>query len=253
MKSPLHALVWFIALAVTVLAVWALVQWYTRPAPGTAGLSPIQAAQASPAPQPPSLMQPPPAPKDEGEKLFRLGHYDKALVFWEAAAAKGDAYAAYRLGVEYLDGKPGVTTRDPVKARTYHLQSAKAGDARSMFDIGVIHEFGMSVPKDLAVAARWYRRSADYGHAQGQFNVATMLEAGEGVEKDLVESYKYYALAADQGFRGIPYDYEKLKVDGTKPDPFTLLTAKLSKDQVDQGKARAAAFKVLTGPLASVD
>lgn len=253
MKSPLHALVWFIALAVTVLAVWALVQWYTRPAPGTAGLSAIPAAQASPPTQAPSVMQPPPEPKDEGDKLFRLGHYDKALVYWEGAAAKGDTYAAYRLGVEYIDGKPGVTTRNPVKARTYHLQAAKAGEPRSMFDIGVIHEFGMGVPKDLSAAARWYRRSADYGHAQGQFNVATMLEAGEGVEKDPVEAYKYYALAADQGFRGVPYDYEKLKVDASKPDPLTILTAKLTKDQLDQGKARAAAFKVLTGPLASTD
>ena len=163
--------------------------------------------------------------------------YPEAIAYWTARAAKGDAHAAYRLGVEYMDGK--VVKRDFGKALHYHLQAAKSGNPMSMFDVGSIHEYGYGVAKDIAQAALWYGRSANYGLAQGQYNFATMLEAGEGVAKDEVEAYKFFILAARGGFTGVPYNNQTLRIDRNAPLPTQLLERKLSREQLADGRQRA--------------
>lgn len=190
-----------------------------------------------------------PDPNDPGEKDYKKGLYPEAIDYWTAQAARGDAHAAYRLGVEYMDGK--VVKRDFTKALQYHVQAAKSGNAMSMFDVGSIHEYGYGVPKDIGQAATWYGRSANYGLAQGQYNFGTMLEAGEGVAKDEVEAYKFFILAARGGFTGVPYNNETLRIDRNALLPTQLLEHKLSREQIADGRQRAADFKVASGPLAS--
>lgn len=188
-------------------------------------------------------------PKDPGEEHFKHGRYPEALAYWTEQAAKGNAYAAFRLGVEYMDGKPGVTQRDYVKAMQYHRQAALAGVALSMFDVGSMFEYGQGVAKDILQSAIWYGHSARYGLAQGQYNFATMLETGEGVAQDEVEAYKFFILAARGGFTGVPYDNEKLLIDRDAPMPTQILERRLSREQIADGRQRADAFRVSTGPL----
>ncbi|MDZ4868482.1 MAG: tetratricopeptide repeat protein [Alphaproteobacteria bacterium] len=187
--------------------------------------------------------------KDPGEVHFRQGRYPEAIAYWTEQAAKGNAYAAYRLGVEYMDAKPGVVQRDYGKAMQYHRQAAVAGIPLSMFDVGSMFEYGQGVTKDIAQSASWYGHSARYGLAQGQYNFATMLEAGEGVAKDEVEALKFFILAARSGFTGVPYDNEKLLIDRDAPTPTQLLERRLSREQIAEGRQRADTFKVSTGPL----
>lgn len=186
---------------------------------------------------------------DPGEVHFRQGRYPEAIAFWTDRAAKGDAYAAYRLGVEYMDAKPGVVQRDYAKAMQYHRQAAMAGIPLSMFDVGSMFEYGQGVAKDMTQSASWYGHSARYGLAQGQYNFATMLEAGEGVAKDEVEAYKFFILAGRAGFTGVPYNNEKLLIDRDAPLPTQLLERKLSREQLAEGRQRADTFQVSTGPL----
>ena len=188
-------------------------------------------------------------PDDPGEKLFRHGRYDEAIAYWTKEAAKGDAQAAHRLGVEYQDGKPGVVQRDYAKAIFYHRQAAMAGNALSMFDLGSIFEHGMGIGKDIVQSAVWYGHSADYGLAQGQYNFAVMLETGDGVTQDMVEAYKFFILAARGGFTGVPYDNKRSLIDKNAPLPTQVLEGKMSRDQIAEGRQRADSFKRLTGPL----
>jgi len=188
-------------------------------------------------------------PNDPGEIHYKHGRYPEAIAYWTEKAAKGDPQAAHRLGMEYMDGKPGVVERDYDKALAYHRQSAMAGNALSMFDVGTMFEFGMGVAKDMAQAARWYGYSARYGLAQGQYNYATMLETGEGVPADLVEAYKFFILAARGGFTGVPYDNDKLLIDKNAPTPTELLRRRLTTAQEKEGRARADTFNVESGPL----
>jgi len=188
--------------------------------------------------------------RSEGEDLYRRGYYPEALAWWTVHAAKGDVESARRLGVEYMDGKRGVVERDYEKARQYHLQAARGGDARSMFDLGTIHEHGLGLASDLLEGARWYEWSAKYGFAQGQYNFATMIETGDAGRKDEVEAYMYYLLAAHQGVGGLPPLDPKtgrLSLDGDTP--IQQLGRRLLPAQVADATARAKVFKPLFGAM----
>lgn len=186
---------------------------------------------------------------DVGEDHYRMGRYPEAIDYWTAAAARGNAYAAHRLGVEYMDGKPGVVAREFAKARQYHTQAARLGFALSMFDLGSINEFGFGVDKSLAEAAKWYGHAAEYGLAQGQYNFATMLESGDGVAVDMVESLKFYILAARNGFAGVPFDSGRNKIDQSRATPLDVLKGRLTKEQAEEALSRADKFVAATGPL----
>ncbi|MFM9863363.1 MAG: tetratricopeptide repeat protein [Micropepsaceae bacterium] len=188
-------------------------------------------------------------PNDPIEKMFRRGLYPEAIAAWQKEAAKGNAQAAHRLGVEYQDGKPGVVQRDYAKAVQFHTQAAMAGNALSMFDLGSLHEYGFGVERNIGEAARWYGYSARYGLAQGQYNYATMLERGDGVALDDVEAYKFFVLAARGGFTGVPYDNSGLKIDRNAPTPAEAMQRRLTAAQVAEGRARADTFEPQKGPL----
>jgi len=206
---------------------------------GAAILAQVTAAPSAPAP----------TARSEGEDLYHRGFYDQAIAWWTEAAAKGDAGAAYHLGVEYMDGKPNVVQRDYDVARKYHMQAATAGDPRSMMDIGTMYEYGLGVPADLAQAAAWYERSANYGYGPAQYNFATLLETGDAGRKDEVEALKFYLLAADQGVGGVPYDRTTHRVVRGGSGPLEALAKNLTKAQIADATARAKAFKPQTGPL----
>lgn len=189
--------------------------------------------------------------KDVGEQHYIMGRYPEAIQYWIDAAAKGSAYAAHRLGVEFMDGKPGVVQRDYAKARQYHLQAARQGYSLSMFDLGSMSEFGYGVDKSLPEAAKWYGHSAEYGLAQGQYNFATMLEAGDGVSKDEVEALKFYLLAARGGFAGVPFNSQNQAIDQSQTTPAESLRGRLTKEQSEEAKKRADQFVAATGPLAA--
>lgn len=189
-------------------------------------------------------------PNDPGEQHYKHGRYPEAIGYWTDEAAKGNPQAAHRLGVEYMDGKPGVVQRDYAKAMAYHRQAALAGNALSMFDIGSMFEYGQGVTKDISQCAAWYGYSARYGLAQGQYNFATMLETGEGVTKDEVEAYKYFILAARGGFTGVPYNNQSYVIDRDAPMPTEVLERKLTREQLAEGRQRADTFRAASGPLA---
>lgn len=189
--------------------------------------------------------------KNVGEDHYIMGRYQEAIDYWIQAASKGNAYAAHRLGVEYMDGKPGVVQRDYAKAREYHLQAARLGISLSMFDLGSMNEYGLGIDKNMAEASKWYRHSAEYGLAQGQYNFATMLEAGDGVAADLVEALKYYILGARGGFPGVPFNSSNNKIDQSQATPAESLSGRLTKEQASEAKSRADHFVALTGPLSA--
>jgi TPR repeat protein len=187
--------------------------------------------------------------RTEGEDLYHRGFYDQAIAWWTNQAANGDSDAAYHLGVEYMDGKPNVVQRDYDAARKYHMQAAKAGDPRSMMDIGTMYEYGLGVPADIVQAAAWYERSANYGYGPAQYNFATLLETGDAGRKDEVEAFKFYVLAGDQDVGGVPYDRTTNRVVRGGDTPIDILAKRLTKEQIAEATTRAKAFKPQTGPL----
>lgn len=177
-----------------------------------------------------------------GDDLFRRGLYPEALEAWRVAAEAGDRVAAYRLGVEYLDGKPNVVARDYAEGAKWIRMAAVANEPRAQFEMGSLYEYGNGVRASVAEAAQWYLRAAERNHPQGQYNIATMLETGEGIAQDRIEALKFYTLAAHQGFRGIPMD-DQGRVDPAAPDPLLNLRQSMPVSDVEEAEKRAAAFQ----------
>ncbi|HMM91792.1 hypothetical protein [Bradyrhizobium sp.] len=149
------------------------------------------------------------------------------------AALKGDASAAYEIGVRFAEGKGVAPNLD--EAAKWYDRAAKAGVVPAVFRLGTFYEKGLSVKKDVEIARRyylqaaergsakamhnlavldadgggsganynsasfWFRKAADRGVADSQFNLGILYARGIGVEQNLAESFKWFSLAAAQG------------------------------------------------------
>ncbi len=202
---------------------------------------------------PSMLPSPPPAPS--ADKLPpAIG--GTAL---RAAAAAGDAAAAYEVGLRYVEGR-GVAAnaseaarwfelaakhglamaqfrlaglyekgiglkKDIETARRLYKAAAEQGNAKAMHNLAVLYAEGAAVKPDYRTAAQWFRLAADHGVSDSQYNLAILYARGIGVDQNLVESYKWFALAAAQG----DGEAAKKRDDvGKRLDPQSLATAKLA-------------------------
>lgn len=178
---------------------------------------------------------------DPGEDLYGRGLYREALEYWEVAAEdEGNAYAAYRLGVEYLDAQ--VLERDIPTSVRYQQLATELGSAPGMFELAGFYETGIGVQQDIDRAAQLYLQSALRGFPPAQHNVATMFEDGVGVPQDPVRAYMFYALAIAQGFRvnfEQPHGGEELLF----VDPIARLESTMSDDDIALAQNLIATFE----------
>jgi localization factor PodJL len=175
------------------------------------------------------------------------------------AALKGDASAAFEIGVRYAEGKGVAQNYD--EAAKWYDRAAQANVVPAMFRLGTLFEKGLGAKKDLDVARRyyvlaadrgnakamhnlavldadggtkganyksasyWFRKAADRGVADSQFNLGILYARGIGVEQNLAESFKWFSLAAAQG----DVDAGRKRDDIAKRlDPQSLAAAKLA-------------------------
>jgi TPR repeat protein len=107
---------------------------------------------------------------------------ERALAWWERAAALGDTDGAYNAGL--------LQARDPLtRARGEALlaQAAAAGDVLAAFVLGTRH--ANAGPRGSAVTL--LRQAARAGYAPAQYNLARLLEMD-----DAVAAARWYAAAA---------------------------------------------------------
>lgn len=194
------------------------------------------------------------------------------------AAKKGDASAAYEVGLRYAEGR-GVTANYDEAAKWYG-RAAQANLVPAMFRLGTLYEKGLGVRKDIGLAHRYYRQAADHGNAKAmhnlavleadgggkpnyknaaywflraaergvadsQFNLGILYARGIGVEQSLTESYKWFSLAAAQG----DADSARKRDDVAKRlDANTLASAKRAVQSFTIEQQPAEATQVATPP-----
>jgi len=194
------------------------------------------------------------------------------------AALKGDASAAYEIGLRYAEGR-GVTANFEEAAKWYD-RAAKANLVPALFRLGTLYEKGLGVRKDMDTANRYYRQAADRGNAKAmhnlavleadgggkpnykaavywflkaadhgvadsQFNLGILYARGIGVEQNLAASYKWFSLAAAQG----DTDSARKRDDVAKRlDPSSLAAAKLAVQNFKVEPQPTEAFQVATPP-----
>ena len=124
-------------------------------------------------------------------------NFDEAAKWYDRAAQAGVVPAVFRLGTLYEKGLS--VKKDLDAARRYYLQAADRGNAKAMHNLAVLDADGGSRGADYKSAAQWFRKAADRGVADSQFNLGILYARGIGVEQNLAESFKWFSLAAAQG------------------------------------------------------
>ena len=124
-------------------------------------------------------------------------NYDEAAKWFDRAAQAGVVPAIFRLGTFYEKGL--AVKKDVDIARRYYVQAAGRGNAKAMHNLAVLDADGGGKGADYNSAAQWFRKAADRGVADSQYNLGILYARGIGVEQNLAESYKWFSLAAAQG------------------------------------------------------
>lgn len=99
--------------------------------------------------------------------------FSKALHWWWAGAAAGDAGCMRLVGKCYATGS-GVDM-DGVEAVRWFKRAAEAGDARAMFELGMLYLQGKSgVAEDRTQALHWLQTAAGRGDKDAAKELASM-------------------------------------------------------------------------------
>ncbi len=105
------------------------------------------------------------------------------------------AWADFQAGLEAADRGDYHTA-----VKEFQL-SAKWGDVKARYNLGVMYQLGLGVPQDDQEAVRWYRLAAEQGDASAQFKLGVMYDKGKGVLKDYVLAHMWMNLAAAKGVK----------------------------------------------------
>jgi len=115
---------------------------------------------------------------------------------------------------------------------------AEAGDPNMQVLVGSIYDYGQGVPQDDAEAVKWYEMAANKGNAKAQYQAGAVYARSPQI-KDPVQGYKWLTIAAKTIGAG--------NVGGVTADQATtlrtLIAMSMSKAEIDQAEAAAAAFK----------
>ncbi len=124
-------------------------------------------------------------------------NYDEAAKWYDRAAQAGVVPAIFRLGTLY---EKGLSVKKDVEiARRHYMQAAERGSAKAMHNLAVLDADGGGKGANYKNASQWFRKAADRGVADSQFNLGILYARGIGVEQNLAESFKWFSLAAAQG------------------------------------------------------
>jgi hypothetical protein len=111
-----------------------------------------------------------------------LGSTDKPSddVNWlRQLARSGDSNAQLQLGLDYRDGRLGLTT-DSVKGLKWLLSAAEQGDAYAEDAVGTMYAKGSGVARNPERAMYWWSKSMRNGNKQARLHLSeALIQAGK--------------------------------------------------------------------------
>lgn len=126
------------------------------------------------------------------------GNYAHAMHWYQRAAKRKHAAAAYNLGAMHYRGEG--TEVNYRTAASWIRKAAKLGMPEAQFHLGNLYYRGRGVPKDPAEEAHWYLKAAEAGLPEAQYNVAVLYANGDGVPRDEALAREWLQRARDNGF-----------------------------------------------------
>jgi TPR repeat protein len=121
---------------------------------------------------------------DQAAADFSAGKYAEALQQLQPLADKGDARSQYSLGVMHENGF-GVD-KNLQQAIAWYLKAAEQGNSDAQYNLGAMYEHGVGIPVDYVQAVRWYRPAAEQGDIDALNNLGVLYQNGQGVKQDKI-------------------------------------------------------------------
>ena len=100
---------------------------------------------------------------------------------------------------QFREGLRSLQLKENEKAAEDFHRLAADDNRNAQFMLGVLHEGGYGVDKDLKKAARWYLKAAEAGVSSAQYNLGIFYQFGHGVRKSDAEAFAWHSRAAGQG------------------------------------------------------
>ena len=135
------------------------------------------------------------------------------LVFLVLILFSQNTYADYQKAIELLNQK--LIKESLVEFSNVIKESNdKNIKSKAMYNIAVIHDFGLGVKENDDLAVAWYKESSNHGHKIAQYNLGWMFYHGEKVSKNYFEAFKFYKLSANQGYAKAQFNIANLRLAG---------------------------------------
>jgi uncharacterized protein len=112
-------------------------------------------------------------------------------------------------------------------AFTLYRQAAEKGDAMGENNLADMYLRGIGVTQNDAAAYKWFQLAAEQGNSAARIKLGYMLSEGRGGRKDVETAYAWIAAAEMSG-------------DNRGQELLRTLESKLTKEQLEQSKKRAA-------------
>ena len=77
--------------------------------------------------------------------------------------------------------------------------------ASAKYNLGVMYQHGLGVPRNDAKALLWYEKAALAGQVKAQFNLGLMYYQGQGTAQDFKQARYWLEKAAQQGYADAAY------------------------------------------------
>ena len=132
-----------------------------------------------------------------GRSLHAARDYAGAMASYKAASELGNARALYELGLLYESGN-GVE-KDPARARFYYELAAEKKIAPALVSLGLQQERGIGTASDPAKAFALYQRAAELGDATALNRMGELAEKGLGTRQNLRSARAFYQKSAAMG------------------------------------------------------
>jgi TPR repeat protein len=134
-----------------------------------------------------------------------------AMRWYQRAAAQGLPEAQRDLAFLLLNDKPPKIA----EAIAFYRQAAERGDAEAAYQLGVLYDRGQGVRPDANQRNAWWQRAADLNYAPALLALAEMARAGDGMAKSEQVAVGYYRRAAERGSGPAALQYARALRDGT--------------------------------------
>jgi hypothetical protein len=132
---------------------------------------------------------------------------------YQSKANQGDADAQFNLALLYENGV-GIP-RDARNAIYWYTKAAKQGHVNAQYRLGTIYRYGYGdevVLLDFKRAVYWITKASEQGNVIAQYNLGHMYEYGDGAPQDYKQAFFWYTKAAEKGYYFAEYDRDNPEI-----------------------------------------